>query len=144
AASFAAGIVGAVAQIPQETVHSCFGRETQWLGDPDVGNRSTTPAAPASTTARRRLGGRVTPNRLAFYIQNFKNNFTFRRGPEIVIEDRALRRILSLGFFRRERRAGKALRAQAYGCRRFVENRFGAGGLAIDLPQRRDVIQDPE
>ena len=80
------------------------------------------------------------PNEFAGSVENIECHFIFGRGLEIIIDDRARRRVVAdrLAFV-------ELLRVmQAQRSFRLIKNRLRLGRLRCDLSQRRDVIEHPK
>ncbi len=63
---------------------------------------------------------------------------------EIVIEDRAIGRILTAWLLLGQRRVGIEIPMHAMGRLRLIEDDVGRRHFRIDLAKRGDVIEDPE
>ena len=86
---------------------------------------------------------RVAPYQFSPGIVNFERQ-VFRGRLQVVVDHRPIRRVLRGRLFRRKRRAEKNIVVNANSRGRLIQPYVCALGLAGDLPQRRDVVENPE
>src|ERR1019366_8550200 len=77
-------------------------------------------------------------------VQDLERHGRRRLRGEDVVEDRAVRGVLTHGLLGRERRIGVAAPAYADCDLRRVKKRRAKRRLRVELPERRDVVEDPE
>ena len=103
-------------KVPDKTVHAGRFLQLFWLREPALSNGQ-----------RRMLGdslvfGRESPNQIVLAVEDFEFHCAGRCGQDVV-NNRAVRRVLSGGFFRGNRRALKAVVLDANSSRGPVQPR---------------------
>src|SRR5262245_19345617 len=90
------------------------------------------------------VGAGVTAHQLATAVENFYHHRTRGCRLQIVVNHRAVRRVLTCGYFRRQRRVGVLVATHAIGGLWRKEIDIGLSDLLVHLTERRDVIENPE
>ena len=130
-----------VMQVPHKTMHPCC---------PGKNLRRAHPIHRNGMLARcffQRLGlvrAGVTAHEMILLVKDFKFDRAFCSVRQVVIDDRSVRRIFPGGKFRWKRRVGIAVPADANRFLRREEMNTFFRELGVHLPQRRDVIENPE
>ena len=96
-------------------------------------------AAPARA-GRRRERAHHLPAR----VRDGQRDLALRRGWQLVVDDRALGRIRGGGRFDRQRRVAVHVPSRADRRRRRQQTHIRGRGGAAELPERRDVVEDPQ
>src|SRR5947209_13568912 len=81
---------------------------------------------------------------MACAVEDFECDGRARVRPQIVGDDRAVGRVLARGFFGRERRVCVDVALDTVGRLRLKEKRVRRGDAFVNLPERRDVVENPE
>ena len=86
----------------------------------------------------------VAPNQRAGGIENVQSHWSSRGCCQVVVDDGAVRRIFSPRDFGRQRRIRIAIPTKTNGFLRREEMHTFFRDVGVHLPQRRDVIENPE
>src|SRR5205085_12402764 len=87
---------------------------------------------------------RKSPDEFTCAVEDFEHDGRARVRLQIVVDDRAVGRVLAHGFFGRERRVRVDVTLNAVGRLRLKEKRVRRRDAFVNLPERRDVVENPE
>ncbi len=126
-----------IVDIPYQAMHPRRRRHRHRRTDPVVGH--------VVLERRQRLVvARVAAHQLAVRVEYLDGHRTGSIRAEVVVDDRAVRRILARRFLLRHRRIGVVVPANTVGGGRLKEMGARCGHLRARLPKRRHVIEYPE
>src|SRR5467141_3079378 len=130
-----------VVQVPNKTVHPGCPRENLRRAHPVHGNGML------AGGFFQRLGlvrARILPHELIVCVENLECHRLFREAREVIIDDGAIGRIFAGGKFRRQWRIGVSVPTETNRFLRCEEMHTFFRDVGVQLPQRRDIIQNPE
>ena len=128
-----------IVQIPDKPVRARSGRQNLRRANPVRGHIET-----LLDDRLRLVGSCITTHKLVLTVQNLQRHRAGSGGVEAVINDRAIRRILPRRLLGRQRRIRIHVPADAVGGLRPEEMRRRRDYIRVELPQRRDVVENPE
>src|SRR5580698_4679253 len=123
-------------KIPYKTMHARTGLQNLRCREPALSDGPR-------RMLRFRIDGRKCLNHSLVRIKNLELDVP-RSGVEVVINDRAIRRIVRGRLFRRQRSRDEVIVIDAHGCGWLVEVWATRLHNVTRLPQRRDVIENPK
>ena len=130
-----------VVQIPNEAMHPRFRRKYLFRASPIHRNGIF---RGKFFHGNRFIGAGEPADEVILTIEDFQRDGVFRNARKVVVDDRAIGRIFPGGEFRRQRRVRVAVPAKTNCFLRSEKMRGGLCHLVIKLPQRREVIKNPE